>query len=1331
MALRYLFGPVDRSFSEQQLAAARNDGECRSFGHENGVDCRIGVDTTWESFGTLLDGHSPDLLVWWMAGGSLPEFLLNAPLPIVGLPMDWQVNWHARRWAATLCDLVLCDSLGAEKLRNDGVSQVLNVDLFGSSFGNMAQGEEFDERDIDVLCLLSPSTKSWPREMSWLRSLAQLSDRYRVSVCREPEPDARVQLFRKSKIVLQPTAKWLTAQRALESAASGALVFFPAGRSQFSEIFRSEHNCIMYLAADLESLLRQYLDDDVKRPEIAKRGRQSAVERTFSHLWAVAAELIEQEWPTILERFRARQTPASRIRNAIRSRVCDQMDAQDCSPIMEQVARELVHSSQDAELRHSLGHVTYCAASKGNLVAAIGAFEQAIACDPQHVVAGLSLVECLLAQGRKEDATKLAHSTLRKLTASTPLPTTVLNASRIPAAFHYYGAAWEECGIEVAGHPARQELAKRALLRSRLHLLLGEMTGDLLHYHESALADPRDPVSRAALGCALARSGRLVEAFPHLAAAVNANPLDRPACRALFGLFGDLGDHIGQRRLARDLRRLSRIAPELFAAESWFANAAPVGDELASVLIVCHNGRAVTEACIESVLKNTRAPFELIVVDNGSSDDTHPYLANLSNRQCAATRFEIVRNADNCGYPAAMNQALALAHGDYVVLLNNDTLVPPDWLDGLIPWLLMDWPKVGMVGPMTNAAPPPQCVAIPYSSPHSGLASFAAIQRKKNSGQGLDVDRLSGFCMVVRRDVLNQVGPLDEQFGIGFFDDDDLVLRVRAAGYRVLIAQDVFVHHHGSHTFGALGVDCVQLLEQNLALFRNKWGADRAARYRLPVASTVPQQPQSSPCLEGCRDGISICLIVRNEEENLRECLRDWKDLFSQAVVVDTGSTDRTREIAKDLGAEVYEFPWCDNFAAARNISLEQARCRWVFWMDADDRLDDVNRAKLRDLFASLPNENLAYSMKCVCVPDQAGASATAVDHIRLFRNDPRIRWKYRVHEQILMAVRATGAEVRWADVEIQHVGYVDPALRRRKLERDLRLLELELQEQPQDAFTLFNLGSVHQELKNYAESLPLLRRSLERSNPADSIVRKLYAMIAVNHRKLNQLEEALAACCHGREHYPDDVELLFMEGLLHRDAKRFQEAEKCWLRLLDAWEGSHFASVDMGLRGYKTRHNLAVLYMDQGRLAEAEAQWRAALQNEPHFAPALLGLGELFLKRQRWTEFDDIVRCLQGESDTPSIESAALRARGYMERKEFAAARWTLSEAIERFPRDLGLRIAMSHVLLKEGVDSNAASAALRQVLAIDPENREAQHNLRVLQGCQTNGSPGVPPPA
>jgi tetratricopeptide (TPR) repeat protein len=419
----------------------------------------------------------------------------------------------------------------------------------------------------------------------------------------------------------------------------------------------------------------------------------------------------------------------------------------------------------------------------------------------------------------------------------------------------------------------------------------------------------------------------------------------------------------------------------------------------------------------------------------------------------------------------------------------------------------------------------------------------------------------------------------------------------------------VFEHPEEARTKGQRGGERIRT--------RFTWDhAARAAEERLRELRTRPVRRLQARAVPRAHRRVSLCLIAKDEEANLLACLQSVADLVDEIVVVDTGSTDRTKEIAAAFGARVFDFPWVDSFAAARNESLRHARGDWIFWLDADDRLDEDNRRKLLDLFASLKDENAAFVMKCLCLPDPQTGTATRVDHVRLFRNDPALRWEYRVHEQILPALRRRDAAVRWVDVVIHHAGYQDPDLRRRKLERHRRLLQMESAEKPDDPFVLFNRGCIAQELGRLEEAIPLLRRSLELSHQKDSIVRKLYALLAQCHRQLGQGGLALAACRKGLELYPDDVELLFQEGLVLRERGERAAAKACWSLLLRPQPAEHFASIDTGLCGYKARHNLALVCLEEGNLTEAEAHWRAALAEQPGFAPARRGLGEVSRRR-------------------------------------------------------------------------------------------------------------------
>ncbi len=213
----------------------------------------------------------------------------------------------------------------------------------------------------------------------------------------------------------------------------------------------------------------------------------------------------------------------------------------------------------------------------------------------------------------------------------------------------------------------------------------------------------------------------------------------------------------------------------------------------------------------------------------------------------------------------------------------------------------------------------------------------------------------------------------------------------------------------------------------------------------------------------------------------------------------------------------------------------------------------------------------------------------------------------------------------------------------------------------------------------------------------------------------MGQLEQAAAACHAGRGHYPEDAELLFLEALVRREQGDKSGAEANLLKLIAGREGAHFASVDAGLRGYKARHNLAVIYQEEGRLAEAEAQWTSVVREQPSFLPAVLGMGELFLAQQRWADFEGVVKRLQGVPQG-SLDAAVMQARGHLVRKEFVLARLLLRETIAQFPQALWPRVILTHVLLQEGRDWEAAEHALRDVLELAPNHAEACRNLDLL---------------
>jgi tetratricopeptide (TPR) repeat protein/SAM-dependent methyltransferase len=474
---------------------------------------------------------------------------------------------------------------------------------------------------------------------------------------------------------------------------------------------------------------------------------------------------------------------------------------------------------------------------------------------------------------------------------------------------------------------------------------------------------------------------------------------------------------------------------------------------------------------------------------------------------------------------------------------------------------------------------------------------------------------------------------------------------------------------------------------------------------------------------------ISLCMIAKNEEANLPSCLGSVAGLVDEVIVVDTGSSDRTKEAASRLGARVFDFTWIDDFAAARNESIRHARGKWIFWLDGDEWLDADNQKRLRTLLGNLGEDNSGYVMKQRSVSEPASGEASLFAQVRLFRNDPRIRWQYRVHEQILPALEQLGCPIHFTDVVIEHAGYEEPALYRRKQERNLQLLQRQDAEHPNDPLTLFNLGLTYHCLGRATEAMQFWRRSLELASPTLSLVRKLYALMAKGQIQAGRRDEALAMCQSGLARYPDDVELLSMEAGLLSERGDLAGAEAALVRLLNAAPTPYFAaSLDAGLGTYKARYNLGTIYQAQDRLADAEEQWRAALTERPTHVPALLELGNLYLVQGRWQELDAVAAQLEAIPQGV-LGADQLRALKCFARLELPAARQHLNAAIDRHPGDLQLILLLSRVLLREARDWAAAESALRRVLEIDPYHIEARNNLTVL--LRQLGRPADPMPS
>lgn len=206
---------------------------------------------------------------------------------------------------------------------------------------------------------------------------------------------------------------------------------------------------------------------------------------------------------------------------------------------------------------------------------------------------------------------------------------------------------------------------------------------------------------------------------------------------------------------------------------------------------------------------------------------------------------------------------------------------------------------------------------------------------------------------------------------------------------------------------------------------------------------------------------ITLSMIVKNEEKHLQECLESVKDVVDEIVIVDTGSEDNTVKIAEKFGAKIYSYTWNDDFSEARNVALSKCNSDWVFYLDADERLDASSKQVLKSL-TSL-NKNLGVRCKIYSI-DEINKKPKLQYSTRLFKNNSGIKFKGKAHEQIDDSLLETNYQIINSDLMINHIGYnIDKEGLRKKAERNLKLLLKDYQSEPTGycAFQIANSYSI------------------------------------------------------------------------------------------------------------------------------------------------------------------------------------------------------------------------------------------------------------------------------
>jgi len=365
------------------------------------------------------------------------------------------------------------------------------------------------------------------------------------------------------------------------------------------------------------------------------------------------------------------------------------------------------------------------------------------------------------------------------------------------------------------------------------------------------------------------------------------------------------------------------------------------------------------------------------------------------------------------------------------------------------------------------------------------------------------------------------------------------------------------------------------------------------------------------------KNQVGLCMIVKDEEEYLPRCLSSINDIVDEIIIVDTGSSDKTVEIAKKFGAKVYYFKWNNNFSEARNESLKYATKDWILILDADDELNSEARETFKALLNTELDEKAIYHFETLSYYGSSLENGNVAVNLnpRLFKNNRGIYYEGEVHNQLINVEGDYNAVCN--EIKIHHYGYIDKRIiSKDKRNRNISILNEQIKKSPNDGYVYFNLGNEYGALDDMNKALECYYKAYEKFNPNTGYSSLLILRIIISNLSLKNYNEALKFVDIGNLHYPKCTDFYFYKSLILKEIDRPTLQIKALEKCIELGEPPSELKFIFGTWSYRAYYELGKVYMKYKDYDAAYNYYVDALKSKPDYIEPLYNIAEV-LKAQ------------------------------------------------------------------------------------------------------------------